>query len=440
MSIITTGSLSSDATSDTGRLLRSLDYLALAFCIFSLSYAWIYPSHNTSARAPGIEYANALFNVFCLYGTIRLVFVGEIKLFFEEKLFLLLIFIGIIGLFYSISPRNTLGIIRIELLTLFSYIFFRYRFSREFVVYTFVDVIGIIMILSVLAAFTNLGVMAGFDDGRWRGLFGHKNSLGEYSGLLLLMLFGLWRLKYALKVRHVIYAVATTLCLVNAGSATAIGVVAFAMSVFIATMFLAQSRLAQSLRLASFFSLLIILITAALLLIPMGAEFLGRDLTFTGRTEIWNWFLFFGNKQPWTGWGWATIGENEAMLGYIRETLKLPDIQTPHNGYISIIVELGYPALVVYIVWLLCVFVGASHKVIVGRDYFEAMRVALVAGLIVHNFFESTAGAIPSLWLLLLISTGRMKHPSIQVNKNDQTTSLQTDKEVKFGFGGHSRQ
>ncbi|MCC5619359.1 O-antigen ligase family protein [Nostoc sp. CHAB 5836] len=310
--------------------------------------------------------------------------------------------------------------IRFELLTLFSYIFYRYRFTRDFVVNTFVDIIGVIMILSLLAAFTNLGVMSGYDAGRWRGVFGHKNSLGEYSGLLMIVIFSLWKLGYKMKIRHALYAIATTLCLLKAGSATAIGVFALSISVFTATIFFARVHFVPSLRLASFLTLLVALVAAAILLIPIGAEMLGRDLTFTGRTEIWNWFLFFGNQRPWSGWGWATIGANDAMLNYIRETLKLPQIQTPHNGYISIIVEIGYPALVAYILWLLWAFVDASYKAIVERDYFHAMRAAIITGLMVHNFFESTAGATPSLWLLLIISTGKMKNSYAKKQMNDR--------------------
>lgn len=325
----------------------------------------------------------------------------------QEQLFLSVILLGIAGFFWSSSPSNTIGMIRVAVLSFGAYLYFRQRFTPDYVFRLFMDVLGIILVLSVLAAvFTPLGAMSGYDTGRWRGLFGHKNSLGEYSGLTILVLFAFWHCGLRLYKRHIVYAISAVLCIVMAGSATSVGVLAFTIGVLTLTKSFSKAHVTKGLLVSSYLLSILLGIAAAYILIPYVAGLLDRDLTFTGRTDIWAWFLYFGNQRPFTGWGWATIGANETILGFIRETLKLPYIQTPHNAYISIIVEIGYPALILYLLWLLSTFVGSSIRALFHKSPTEIIRVSIVAGLMVHNFFESTAGAIPSLWLFLLVATG----------------------------------
>jgi O-antigen ligase len=84
--------------------------------------------------------------------------------------------------------------------------------------------------------------------------------------------------------------------------------------------------------------------------------------------------------------------------------LALPYIQTSHSGYLTLLVELGIPGLLAFLAWLTINLVGASRRAIIGCEREAMIRLAFLGALIVHSGFESTSGALPSLWLFLLFA------------------------------------
>jgi O-antigen ligase len=80
---------------------------------------------------------------------------------------------------------------------------------------------------------------------------------------------------------------------------------------------------------------------------------MGRDMSFSGRTEIWSAILASIHKRPWTGYGYKAFwrgmtGESANvmislgwMMGYA------------HDGFLSVWVEMGAFALLLLILCLL---------------------------------------------------------------------------------------
>jgi exopolysaccharide production protein ExoQ len=373
--------------------------------IVKLSGAWYHPSFTPSDTAPGLALINGLFLAFCLYGSLRLLFHNAIAAVFAEPAYLAVLILGALGAILSVSPSNSLGMVRTATLFFGACIFLRYRFTPGYLLQLFAAVMGAMMLLSLLAAMaTPIGVMPGFDAGRWRGVFNHKNTLGEGAAITLLVSAGLYLTQTRSRYWLLSTSAISCLCLLMSGSATALAAAALGMVLMLTALFIVRLRVRRH----QGFWLLLGLIVALAAGAYAGAEFmatsLGRDMTFTGRTDIWMQFLHFAQQRPWTGWGWATISTTDHMLPLIRQTLGLPNIQTPHSGYLSLLVELGIPGLLAFITWLACTLVSASRRAILGCEGPAMIRLAVVIALIVHSGFESTSGALPSLWLLLLFA------------------------------------
>lgn len=387
-------------------VLALLDHALPFVLILKLSGAWLYPSFIPSDAAPGVGLLNAVFLAFCLYGTIRLLFTRSLALVFAEPGYFLLLIMAALSLVASVSLSNSFGMLRTAGLFFGSCIFLRYRFSAPHLLQLFALSMGVLMLLSVLAALaTPLGIMAGFDAGRWRGVFNHKNTLGENAALTLVVAGGLVATRAWRSYLPGLVAVLAGVCLVLSGSATALAAAAAGALALALALVIVRLRIVPRQGLGL---LLVLILGAALassaIIAPLAAA-LGRDLTFTGRTEIWEQFFHFAQQRPWTGWGWATISTTTHMLPLIRQTLGLPFIQTPHSGYLSLLVELGYPGLLLFVGWLGHVVLGASRRAVLGRDRFAMLRLGITCALVVHALFESTSGALPSLWLLLLFAT-----------------------------------
>lgn len=391
-------------------LLVLLDRACLFLVILWLSRAWYFPSSITTDAAPGIRVIDLAFQAACLYGALRLLMLRPTAVVLAEPLFLLFLLLGVSSLLTTSAFGNTLGMVRTCLLFFATCIFFRYRYPPPDIARTLLDLLGALLVLSVIAALLiPFGTMQGFDAGRWKGVFGHKNALGQCAAFALILLCGCWSSRTAPCRRDWVFGAATLACLAGAQSATALGVAALGLGVLASNRFFARARVPWSVAMAS----QVLLAAGAVLLLPSVlaplAQSLGRDITFTGRTEIWARFLDFAWQRPWTGWGWATIDSSEHMLPLVRLALGLPTIQTPHSGYLSLFVELGLPALMVYCLWLLSVFFGSTRRALLRLDPVWSLRAALAAGLALLNGFESTAQASPSLWLFALLVIGTRK-------------------------------
>ncbi len=386
-------------------VLALLDHALPVVLILKLSGAWLHPSFTPSDTAPGLALLNALFLAFCLYGTIRLLFAKPLAAIFSEPAYSALLVFAALAAFVSVSHANSFAMVRTAALFLGACLFIRYRFPPLYTLRLFAGGLAILMVLSIFAALaTPLGIMPGFDAGRWRGVFNHKNTLGETAAIAALAAFGLATIKAYRAYLWVFAGIVASACLIMSGSATSLAAAAIGALVFTTTLTIVRLRVVPQ---QGYWLLLAGLITAvatSIALIEPLAASLGRDLTFTGRTEIWQQFIHYASQRPWSGWGWATISTTDNMLPLIRQILDLPHIQTPHSGYLSLLVELGYPGLLIFCSWLTLTFVTAAGRAILKREPLAAIRLAIVCALAVHSLFESTSGALPSLWLFLLFA------------------------------------
>src|SRR5690606_12879811 len=117
--------------------------------------------------------------------------------------------------------------------------FLRYRFSPYFLLRLFTAAMGVLMLLSLMAAIaTPVGVMQGFDAGRWRGIFNHKNSLGEAAAVTLVVTLGLYATRITRTYWLVSVSAVTFICLVMSGSATALAAAAVGSLVLASALFI----------------------------------------------------------------------------------------------------------------------------------------------------------------------------------------------------------
>ena len=383
-----------------------LDHALPAVIIFKLSAAWYYPSFAPSDGAPGLDLVNALYLAFCCYGTLRLLFTQPLAILFAEPIYLALLLTATATSVFSVSPANSFGMLRTALLFFGACLFLRYRFSPNYLLTLVVAILGGLMLVSLaLATTTPLGVMSGFDAGRWRGAFNHKNTLGENAGIAVLGAVALYIIHPSARLWTALAASLGVLCLFMSGSATALAATACAGLIFATAQLIVWTKIRRRQGFALLIATIILLGVVGALTVGALAQMLERDLTFTGRTAIWSQFLYFAEQRPWTGWGWATISSTDAMLPLIRQTLNLPYIQTPHSGYISLLVELGWVGLGLFVVWLVTTLIVACYEATLRRDVMAPGRVALLCGLALQTAFESTSGALPSLWLFLLFAS-----------------------------------
>jgi exopolysaccharide production protein ExoQ len=129
---------------------------------------------------------------------------------------------------------------------------------------------------------------------------------------------------------------------------------------------------------------------------------LGRDLTFTGRAEIWT-NITLETVNPVYGYGfwnfWGGPGGTR-----VNETMHSV-IPNAHNGYIDMYLDGGFIALAILCFMLIVCGHRMGKFLRVGRDptRFHRVRFAILIILIIYNVSESAFGRMGPIWFTSLV-------------------------------------
>ncbi len=200
------------------------------------------------------------------------------------------------------------------------------------------------------AAFPQFAVMRGSYAGMVKGAFYHKNMLGQFSTtnfILLLPFKSGPRLRYFDLLRWTAMLLYLIL-IVLAKSSTAVVLLSIGVAVFYGMNVVQRfpGRLFRSFVVLLGFALLGFLVSVALMGVAQAvAESFGKDLTLSGRTNVWEQLLPLISERPLSGWGFALFRQPEIMEQYVRLTW---DAQSTHNTYIELALNMGIPATVIW--------------------------------------------------------------------------------------------
>lgn len=108
---------------------------------------------------------------------------------------------------------------------------------------------------------------------------------------------------------------------------------------------------------------------------------LGREETLTGRSEIWETLIPYALKEPIIGYGFGGFWTNEMK--------KIAIVGHAHNGYLDMILSLGFVGLGILCLFLLSFICKA--KEILDEDFFwGSLCICIVNVAVVHNIAESS--------------------------------------------------
>jgi exopolysaccharide production protein ExoQ len=240
--------------------------------------------------------------------------------------------------------------------------------------------------LIVVLVMPGLAIDHAVHIGAWKGMASEKNALGgdmARAGVVLLALAHLdrarrwtWTAGFVLSAIVVIGSTSTTAAL-----ALALVLVSFGLYL------IARRSVAVALGMLYVgvvcFGGLIVAIT----LFPAQiTALLGKDITLTGRTDIWLACWDAIVKRPWTGYGvgafWLDI---RGPSYYVREVLEW-EVPSAHNNWLEIGLGLGVPGILLLAVIMVSGMVGGAVRMVSLRDPW--ILIALTQ-LLLFSFSES---------------------------------------------------
>jgi exopolysaccharide production protein ExoQ len=289
------------------------------------------------------------------FGLVLLRYNAFLRHLFAEKYLLLLVTLAALSFVWSAVPDLTLRrTVALLGTTLFS-IYIASRFSLK----QLLQLIGwtciVIVVSSIVVALLmpSDGVMQEIHIGAWRGVFDHKNTLGRmmtFSAVVFVLLYINQSMRRWLSVLGILLAL---FAMFMAQSATA-------MVVLVGTLLMLP--LLQVLRWRSNAAIIV-----AILVVLLGGfavtyvwanteevlSSLGRDVTLTGRTELWQLSFEAVQARPWLGYGYSAfwVGwRGESAHIWVRVFWEPPHA---HNGWLELLLNLGFGGLTLFIASLI---------------------------------------------------------------------------------------
>jgi O-antigen ligase len=259
--------------------------------------------------------------------------------------------------------------------------------------------------LAVLAP--SIGRMAQEHPGAWQGLWTHKNTLGGIMALAVGACAAaaaitperrkLWAGAAAAAFALVLLSTSKTALL---AAVLGLGVIGFC----------ALVRRGPVHAVAATCAVLVVLIAGcgAVLLAPdLVVAALGRDLTLTGRTGIWEASARFVEARPWLGYGYYAFWLPDMGPAYwVREAVQW-EVASAHSSWLELALGLGRVGVVLFALQLLATLARGARAAMQPQAGLWAPAFLAVFGL--YTFSESHALQANNLfWTIYVAVAARL--------------------------------
>lgn len=259
--------------------------------------------------------------------------------------------------------------------------------------------------------------------GLWRGVFQHKNIAGPVMAGFSFA--GVYLYRRGWKRRGLLLFLAALLFVANTGSKTSAGLVPLAILVVLGPGLMGMRRLTVTLVVAALAGTA--LGTLGLVFIPpVKSAILSvfPDLTYTGRTTLWEFAGEMLARRPWTGYGFESFWGGVAVQSADHPFDRAWDVRTMvhgHNGYIDIAMGMGLPALAVAIITFLIeplrdyLRIPPLRENVLLGDFFLMTFLFTALNAFLESFFFRR---VDPVWIFFVMSvlglrmTARMRLPS----------------------------
>ncbi len=343
-------------------------------------------------------YFITLILIFSKNRRLKEVFKGDLSIKF---LFLMIIMSIAWSQFPMITTRRIVGIFGT---TLFGY-YLSSRFSLESNLKIFARACFIMAILSLATAvvYPKFGIMTGEHQGRLRGVFLHKNTLGGIMCLYSICAFSLAMLTKQNK--YLLHIVLATVLIILAQSAGSLVVV---VSLMVFGYLLRIIRIP----LQGLFSILAILLAIFIMSYfyiynnyDVVLQVLGRDATLTGRTLLWAELAKWVDKSPLLGYGFGGFWTGD--IGISSIVIKKIGWAAPHahNGFLNLTLELGYVGLALFLICYLSNFYSYLLNCMVNQQLIYSWGILFFSLLLIYNMDECTILRANQIYWVLFIYT-----------------------------------
>jgi exopolysaccharide production protein ExoQ len=270
----------------------------------------------------------------------------------RDKYLWILVALPVISLLWSFDSETTLkDSVTLVGSSIFGlYFAIRYNIKQQLQLIAIACVVAIFLSTMFVIAIPKYGIMQDLHSGAWRGIHSHKNGLGQMMGLgtLVFIILGIDN-KSRSYFSWIGLALSLTLLILSRSTASMTNTLIVIPFFWL----LPILRLRYSLMIPAIISLLTIGLVSSILIndnLAILAGSVGKTVTLTGRTDVWQFVWEMIQKQPWLGYGYGGFWNGlDGESAYVwRATQWTPT--HPHNGLLQLCLDLGLVGVGLYLI------------------------------------------------------------------------------------------
>ncbi|MBF2067412.1 MAG: O-antigen ligase family protein [Calothrix sp. C42_A2020_038] len=408
--------------------------LTIILLLITVGALAIKPAQEISPVPLGGAVVEPLLNVLS-YGILFYLILCHWRGFFfvGSKGVLQLLLLGVIlfSLLWSADMTSSLtylrGLIRIYLLAIYLAMRYTIREQMRFIALVLAISAVLSIIFPLLPGFIGIHTAPEL-AGMWSGIFGHKNEMGYMmawsAGVCMHLALSVNKFQWLL---WIIFGISVCLIILSR-STTSLAILLTMISLL--PFYGSLKKTNYKLQVVLVASAVILLVAITILIFNnvenlIGAS--GKDLTFNGRTDLWEFIFAKISDRPWLGYGFYGFWNSEVAASLRKEH---PWASNAHNGFLEMILDLGFVGFFIFIAGLIrFIFMALKRITLLAKkpeDYW-AMQMLII--IIVINFSEARLLGPSWNWLMYITMSMSLTISEYMNNKKAKairTTQLMT--------------
>jgi O-antigen ligase len=260
--------------------------------------------------------------------------------------------------------------------------------------------IAAVILLPDVGIMQDIGV-----EGAWRGIFPHRNALGQMMVLNCLALLSLY------SGRRKTFAVYGTLLLSVAlilfsGSRSALAL----LLVILSAAYMFRGGIKRIRKWVLIFATLLVISVLAHVELDDVFALIGRDATLTGRTDLWAAVGMMILRAPLLGHGYAAFWtESNPDRDVIWKFVGWQPNHS-HNGFLEVLLGVGAIGLLVLLCTLGAMFVRAWKHFEIRRNSVAAFPLLFLLAMVISNLDETNFLQSNNIFTILTIAVATSIH------------------------------
>lgn len=343
-----------------------------------------------------------------------------IKIITADKWLMITLIICILSILWSFDYEQTMRRLIALIGTTAFGVFLAWRYSVREIVNLLAISLGLSALLSLcfVLLLPSYGVATGIFDGNWKGVYTHKNHLGRFMtlGSFALLLMAIYTRKYRTAKWGMFFL--TVLLVVKSNSKSALII----LLLVVVCSFLIKVLNFNTYILISFITVLFLFSAILIAGVFLNADYLtnliGRDLTLTGRTEIWQAVLDKIKEHPILGYGYNAFWSTYSEYSYVWKAMHW-EAPHAHNGYLELILDIGLIGFLPFIMGLIVNFYKSIKIYILYGTIEGVWMIGFLLILLVSSITEITFMRTNNIyWVLYVASVLSLRTKGVETKTN----------------------